>query len=160
MTDVRDLTVAQVMSRTLVAVTPEESPLLAWEIMRRADVHHLPVVDAGGRLRGVLTREDLSAHWSGGPIEQSHVHVHTLVAEHRCPHTTPQARLADAAAVMIGAGVDAIPVLGEAARLVGMVTTTDVLHAVAGDIPERREPPELMTGVFRLVPVLPPVPTR
>ncbi|MBB2915611.1 CBS domain-containing membrane protein [Streptosporangium becharense] len=160
MTDVRDLAVVQVMSRILVAVTPEESPLLAWEIMRRADVHHLPVVEADGRLRGVLTREDLTARWSGGPIEQSQVPVRALVAEHRCPHTTPEARLADAAAVMIGAGVDAIPVLGEAGRLVGMVTVTDVLRAVAGEIPERREPPELMTGVFRLVPVLPPAPAR
>ncbi|MCG5215914.1 CBS domain-containing protein [Streptosporangium soli] len=160
MTDVRDLTVAQVMSRILVAVTPEESPLLAWEIMRRADVHHLPVVDAGGRLQGVITREDLTAHWSGGPIEQSHVHVHTLVSEHRCPHTTLEARLADVATAMLAAGVDAIPVLGESARLVGMVTATDMLRAVAGEIPERREPPELMTGMFRLVPVLPPVPTR
>ncbi|MEV8633664.1 CBS domain-containing protein [Streptosporangium sp. NPDC051023] len=158
MTDVRDLTVAQVMSRTLVAVTPEESPLMAWEIMCRADVHHLPVVDAGGRLYGVLTREDLTARWSGGPIEQSRVHVHTLVAGHRCPHTTLDARLADAAAAMIGAGVDAIPVLGESARLVGMVTVTDVLRAVAGRVPERQEPPELMTGMFRLVPVLPHVP--
>ncbi|GAA3112820.1 CBS domain-containing protein [Streptosporangium carneum] len=160
MTDVRELAVARVMSRTLVAVAPEESPLLAWEIMRRAGVHHLPVVDAAGRLRGVLTREDLTARWSGGPIEQSDVHVHSLVAGHRCPHTNLDARLADAAAAMIGAGVDAIPVLDEAARLVGMVTVTDVLRAVAGDVPERREPPELMTGMFRLVPVLPPAPAR
>jgi CBS domain-containing protein len=56
---------------------------------------------------------------------------------------------------MIGAGVDAIPVLGESNRLVGMVTVTDVLRAVAGLITEEEEPPELMTGMFRLVPVLP-----
>ncbi len=157
MTDVRELTVERVMSRTLVAVTPDESPLLAWEIMRRAGVHHLPVVEEGGRLRGVLTREDLTAHWSGGPFEQSHVRVHSLVVDRRCPHTTLDTRLADAAAAMIGAGVDAIPVLGKAGRLVGMVTVTDVLRAVAGEVPERREPPELMTGMFRLVPVLPHV---
>ncbi|MEV7013385.1 CBS domain-containing protein [Streptosporangium sp. NPDC051022] len=160
MTDVRDLTVAHVMSRTLVAVAPEESPLLAWEIMRRADVHHLPVVDAAGRLRGVLTREDLTARWSGGPIEQSQVRVCELVAGRRCPHTTLQTRLADAADAMLGAGVDAIPVLGESARLVGIVTVTDVLRAVAGRLPERGERPELMTGVFRLEPVLPPVTVR
>ncbi|WP_433258125.1 CBS domain-containing protein [Streptosporangium sp. CA-135522] len=157
--DVRELTVAQVMSRTLVAVEPDESPLMAWEIMRRAGVHHLPVVDRHGCLRGVLTREDLTARWSGGPVEQSRARVHALLAEHRCPHTTLDARLADAAAAMIGAGVDAIPVLGESNRLVGMVTATDVLRAVAGRITEE-EPPELMTGTFRLIPVLPHVPGR
>ncbi|OUC95777.1 HPP family protein [Streptosporangium minutum] len=152
--DVQDLTVAQVMSRTLVAVEPDESPLMAWEIMRRAGVHHLPVVDRRGCLRGVLTREDLTARWSGGPAEQSGARVHPLLAERRCPHTTLDARLADAAESMICAGVDAIPVLGESNRLVGMVTATDVLRAVAGRIIQE-EPPELMTGMFRLVPVLP-----
>ncbi|MEU7986437.1 CBS domain-containing protein [Streptosporangium canum] len=153
--DVRELTVAQVMSRTLVAVEPDESPLMAWEIMRRAGVHHLPVVDRRGCLRGVLTREDLTGRWSGGPAEQSRARVHPLLAERRCPHTTLDARLADAAESMIGAGVDAIPVLGESNRLVGMVTATDVLRAVAGRITGTQDSPELMTGMFRLVPVLP-----
>ncbi|MGV9770402.1 CBS domain-containing protein [Streptosporangium sp. NPDC003464] len=158
--DVRELTVAQVMSRTLVAVDSEESPLMAWEIMRRAGVHHLPVVDRRGCLRGVLTREDLTARWSGGPVEQSHLPVHALLAGHRCPHTTLDASLAYAAAVMVSAGVDAIPILGESNRLVGMVTATDVMRAVAGHITGEDGPPELMTGVFRLVPVLPRLPAE
>lgn len=153
--NVQDLTVTRVMSRTLVAVEPDESPLMAWEIMRRADVHHLPVVDRHGCLRGVLTREDLTARWSGGPAEQSRARVHSLLTERRCPHVTLGTRLADAAAAMIDAGVDAIPVLGESNRLVGMVTVTDVLRAMAGRIIEEEGEPELMTGMFRLVPVLP-----
>ncbi|MGV9776674.1 CBS domain-containing protein [Streptosporangium sp. NPDC003464] len=156
--DVRELTVAQVMSRTLVAVEPDESPLMAWEIMRRAGVHHLPVVDRHGCLRGVLTREDLTARWSGGPAEQSRARIHPLLGEHRCPHTTLDARLADAAEAMIGAGVDALPVLGESNRLVGMVTATDVLRAVAGRPAGPQETPELLTGMFRLVPVMPHAP--
>mgnify|MGYP000111168065 FL=1 len=153
--DVRELRVGQVMSRRLVAVEPDESPLMAWEIMRRADVHHLPVVEGNGRLRGVVTREDLTARWSGGPIEQSRVPVGALVADRRCPHVSLDARLAEAAAAMLGAGVDAVPVLGESATLVGMVTTTDVLRAVAGQITEEEAETELVTGVFRLIPVLP-----
>ncbi|MEU3166377.1 CBS domain-containing protein [Streptosporangium sp. NPDC006930] len=153
--DTGNLTVAQVMSRTLVAVDLGESPLMAWEIMQRAGVHHLPVVDGHGRLRGILTREDLTAHWSGGPIEQSRVPVHALLADRRRPHTTPDTPLADAAAAMIDAGVDAIGVMGRNHRLVGMMTATDVLRAVAGRVTERPEPPELMTGMFRLVPVVP-----
>lgn len=67
---VEALTAGQVMSRVLVAVKPEESPLMAWELMRQAGVHHLPVV-AGSHLLGIVTREDLAASWSGGPQEQS-----------------------------------------------------------------------------------------
>ncbi|MFI7047994.1 HPP family protein [Streptosporangium sandarakinum] len=156
--DVRDLTVGRVMSRTLVAVDPDESPLLAWEIMRRAGVHHLPIVDGDRRLVGVLTREDITARWSGGPAEQSRVRVQDLIAGHRCPRISARAPLREAAAAMIGAGTAAVPVLGESGTIVGMVTTTDILRAVAGRIAEETgegEPPELMTGMFRLVPVLP-----
>ncbi|MER6828034.1 CBS domain-containing protein [Streptosporangium sp. NPDC000563] len=153
--DTGNLTVAQVMSRTLVAVDLGESPLMAWEIMQRAGVHHLPVVDRHGCLRGILTREDLTAHWSGGPIEQSRVPVHALLADRRRPHTTPDTPLADAVAAMIDAGVDAIGVMGKGHKLAGMMTSTDVLRAVAGRITEQPEPPELMTGMFRLVPVMP-----
>ena len=79
-----------------------------------------------------------------------------MLTGHRCPHTTLDARLVEAAEAMLGAGVDAIPVLGDSKRLVGMVTTTDVLRAMAGRITEEgEEPPELVTGMFRLVPVLP-----
>ncbi|MFF5210101.1 HPP family protein, partial [Streptosporangium sp. NPDC000396] len=141
--DVQNMTVAQVMSRSLVAVGPDESPLMAWEIMRRADIHHLPVVDGNGHLCGILTREDLTTQWSGGPAEQSSVPVHTLLVDRRCPHTSPEARLAEAAAAMVGAGVDAIPVLNESAIVTGIVTTTDVLRAVAGRLAERQGTPEL-----------------
>nr|BFE79294.1 hypothetical protein GCM10020093_018950 [Planobispora longispora] len=55
------LTAEQVMSRVLVTVVAEESPLMAWELMRRAGVHHLPVIDARARPLGILTCEDLAA---------------------------------------------------------------------------------------------------
>lgn len=70
---VESMAASDVMSRTLVTVEPDESPLMAWEFMRRAGVHHLPVVDAESRVLGVLGRDDLASHWSGGPAEQSRV---------------------------------------------------------------------------------------
>ncbi|GII05848.1 CBS domain-containing protein [Planobispora takensis] len=53
------LTAGQVMSRVLVTIPPEESPLMAWEPMRRAEVHHLPVLDGRGRLIGMITTVDV-----------------------------------------------------------------------------------------------------
>jgi CBS-domain-containing membrane protein len=66
---VEKLTGEQVMTHILVTVTPDESPLMAWELMRRAGIRHLPVVDRD--LLGILTRDDLAADWSGGPQQQS-----------------------------------------------------------------------------------------
>ncbi|MFC4059242.1 HPP family protein [Planomonospora corallina] len=153
--DVRDLPVARVMSRTLVTVGPDESPLIAWEIMRCAGVHHLPVVDTGGRLRGVLARDELAAAWSGGPAEQSRVRVAELLAEYGCPRVPPDSRLSEAAESMLGASADAVAVVEHGEVLVGMVTATDVVRAVAGLAPDGEGPSEVLTGMFRLVPVLP-----
>ncbi|TMR93617.1 HPP family protein [Nonomuraea basaltis] len=147
------LAAAQVMSRILVAVKPDESPLMAWELMRRAHVHHLPVVD-GRHVLGILTREQLAASWSGGPEEQSSRQVRTLLGRERKPLIRPDTPLARVAAVMLDAGCDAVPVLSDDG-LIGMVTVRDVLSAVAGRTRPAEGPGEVVTGMFHLEPVLP-----
>ncbi|WP_432925372.1 CBS domain-containing protein [Microbispora sp. CA-135349] len=154
---VETMTASEVMSRTLVTVEPEESPLMAWELMWRAGVHHLPVVDACSRLVGVLTREDVAAHWSGGPAEQSLAAVRTLVRGRCCPRVAPDAPLREIAALMTDADCGAVPVLGPDDVLRGLVTTTDVLMALAGRTARPAGgPTDVKGGLFRLEPV-PPV---
>lgn len=150
---VEELTAGQVMSRVVVAVKPDESPLMAWELMRRADVHHLPVV-AGQHVLGILTREDLAASWSGGPQEQSGRKVRDLLGHEAQPRVVPDTPLPRVAALMIDAGRDAVPVLSHGA-LVGLITARDVLSAVAGRSEVRDEAGEVVTGMFHLEPVLP-----
>ncbi|MEV1178322.1 CBS domain-containing protein [Nonomuraea sp. NPDC049784] len=154
---VESLTARQVMSRVLVVVKPDESPLMAWEVMRRADVHHLPVVD-GRHVLGVLTREQLAASWSGGLYEQSSRQVRALLRCERRPLILPDAPLARVAAVMLDAGCDAVPVV-DGGGLIGLVTARDVLSAVAGRIRPAETPGEVVTGMFRLEPVLPQTPS-
>ncbi|MEU8177881.1 CBS domain-containing protein [Microbispora hainanensis] len=151
---VETMTASEVMSRTLVTVEPEESPLMAWELMWRAGVHHLPVVDACGRLVGVLGREDVAAHWSGGPAEQSLTPVRTLLQGRRCPRVAPDAPLSEIAALMVDADCCAVPVLGSGDVLRGLVTTTDVLMALAGRTARQAgDPTNVKGGLFRLEPV-------
>jgi CBS domain-containing protein len=159
---VESMTAGQVMSRVLVAVKPDESPLMAWELMRRAGVHHLPVV-AGQHVLGILTREELAASWSGGPQEQSIRPVRELLGRERMPRVGLDMRLDRVAAVMLDAGVDAVPVLS--GGLIGLITARDVLSAVAGRTGASDGPGEVVTGMFHLEPVLPPrnepvLPTR
>ncbi len=99
---VESMTARQVMSRVLVAVKPDESPLMAWELMRRAGVHHLPVVD-GQHVLGILTREELAASWSGGPQQQSTRPVRELLSGERRPRVGPDTPLDRVAAVMLDA---------------------------------------------------------
>ncbi|MBO3752993.1 CBS domain-containing protein, partial [Streptosporangiaceae bacterium NEAU-GS5] len=128
------------------------------ELMRRAGVHHLPVLAAHGRLLGIVTREDIAAHWSGGPDEQSRRTVRTLIAGRRTPHVRPDDYLNTIAGAMLDCGSDAVPVLGEGGVLVGLITVRDVLEAVAGRGGAARPCADQVSGMFRLEPVLPQAP--
>ncbi|MFG1965302.1 HPP family protein [Nonomuraea sp. NPDC049028] len=151
--NIESLTAEQVMSRILVAVKPDESPLMAWELMRRAGVHHLPVVE-GQHVVGLLSREHLAASWSGGPQEQSNRQVGELLAGERRPRVQPDDPLTQVAAVMTDAGCDAVPVVS-GQGLVGMITARDVVSAVAGRSHHLKEGGEVVTGMFHLEPVIP-----
>ncbi|MBO4275525.1 HPP family protein [Microbispora triticiradicis] len=157
---VEAMTAADVMSRVLVTVKPDESPLMAWELMRRGSMHHLPVVDSGSHIIGVLTREDIAAHWSGGPAEQSSAQVRQLLGGRRCPHVPPDEPLPGVAAAMLESEVDVVPVIGASGMLKGIVTVTDLLAAVAGRRVVVAQDADSSAGLFRLEPVLPPKPSR
>ncbi|GAA0375385.1 hypothetical protein GCM10009530_27390 [Microbispora corallina] len=154
--DVETMTAADVMSRILVTVEPDESPLMAWELMRRAGVHHLPVVGPDSRVLGVLCREDLASHWSGGPAEQSEAGVGRLVLGQPCRHARSQTPLRDVAAMMIDSDLSVVPVVDPSGVLEGLVTATDVLRAVAGRVVRVERAGDVKGGLFRLEPVLPP----
>ncbi|MFC4536049.1 HPP family protein [Sphaerisporangium dianthi] len=154
--DIESMTAADVMSRVVVTVRPDESPLMAWELMRRGGVHHLPVVDAHSHVLGVLKREDIASHWSGGPAEQSSGQVRQLLGSRRCPHVARETAVSCIAATMVDSCVDVVPVVGAAGTLEGLVTATDVLRAVAGRQMPATGPSEVVAGLFRLEPVLPP----
>ncbi|MEZ0075256.1 HPP family protein [Planotetraspora sp. GP83] len=158
--NIETLTAADVMTRVIVTVKPDESPLMAWELMRRGGVHHLPVVDDKSRVLGVLRREDVAVHWSGGPADQSSGEVQKLLGGRRCPHVAADMPVAGIAAVMIDSDVDVVPVIGPSKMLQGLVTATDVLRAVAGRCTPSTGDTEVTTGLFRLEPVLPPKPFR
>jgi CBS-domain-containing membrane protein len=51
--------VAEVMSRDVVAARTDWPLMRAVETMGRREVHRLPVVDEGGCLVGILTRDDV-----------------------------------------------------------------------------------------------------
>lgn len=150
-----ELTARQVMSRVLVTISCDESPLMAWEFMRRAGVRHLPVLDHNARLVGILTRQQLAAHWSGGPEELSRRKVGDLIARSRVQKVRPELPLPKVAEAILDGGCDAVAVIGRGGTLIGLVTTTDVLAAVAGRITPTDKEAEVVSGMFHLEPVMP-----
>lgn len=121
------------------SLTPSSRVADAVQALIRTTQHEFPVVDGGGRLRGVLTRDAMiKALRSDGPdtpvIE---------VMQRDVPVVHVRDALSEALKQLQENGLPAVGVADASGRLVGMITPENVgeimmLHAAR---PQRREPP-------------------
>jgi acetoin utilization protein AcuB len=117
--------VQEIMSTPVFSVSPELDAEGAWQKMKAGRVHHLAVLE-GQRLVGVLSERDL-----GGERGQT-LRKNRVVVELMTPHAVvarPTTTVKEAANFMRGHSIGCLPVL-EGGKLVGMVTTTDVLELI------------------------------
>jgi CBS domain-containing protein len=120
----------QLMSTPVVAVTTEHSIAAAWEAMRERRVHHLVVLD-GHRLAAVLDDRTLAARWpAGGPDVAHSIKVGDVVSR-GVRSVLPDQPASAVARVMTEGRCDAVPVVTAPGVLVGLVTATDLIAAVA-----------------------------
>lgn len=137
------------MTRDVIVVPPELTLASAWHVMTRERIRHLPVVRAGA-LIGMLSDRDVLARGETRADGTLRVAPHALVGEAMTPTPVetcePSADVATLARVMIEKKIDAIPVV-RGLRLVGLVTSSDLLSLLAERAP-RQEP---LPFDFRLV---------
>lgn len=153
--------VAELMTKTVFKVQPDESLLDAARQMREVHVSGFPVVDAAQRLVGVVSEVDLVRDLDEGtgilrprglldlllesrdregrsPLElaqQRLVRGHVRdVMTRRAVSIAPNASIADAARTMRLHGINRLPVVDADRRVVGIVTSADILAAVSGTV--------------------------
>ncbi|MBI4956777.1 MAG: CBS domain-containing protein [Myxococcales bacterium] len=116
------LSVADVMSVAIITVSHADTLSDAHYKMKMADVRHLPVVDADGKVIGILSDRDLLGAASLGqetPVGLCMSQpVHTITAD-MAAH--------EAAAIMLKHKIGSLPVVGPDRELQGLVTETDFL---------------------------------
>lgn len=124
-----DATVADIMSRRIVAIRSDCDLHVAVQTFLRTALRHLVVVDRDRAVLGILTVEQAMTALASGltPVR--------LVGDH-VPAPGARVRATDsvrhAASVMLNAVVDALPVVADDGRVVGVVTWSDILTSVAG----------------------------
>lgn len=148
--------VAQVMTKNVTTTRAEVSLTSAMEVMVTKEISHLPVVDADGQLVGILTKTDVvrDRHLEGDNSEVDRVRIparggvsyaadsgfhqdtdgNRTVADAmstRLKTVLDSAPLAEAAVVMSKNRIHGLPVVNEKNRLVGFVSTFDVVDWVA-----------------------------
>lgn len=110
-----------VMSKRVVSVAPTTTIAMARERLRNDEIDHLVVVE-GKRVVGVVAGKDILGVSEDGTIAD--------VMRGDVVTIEPDATLRRAAGVMRGRDVGCLPVVDDG-RLVGIVTTSDLLTALA-----------------------------
>jgi acetoin utilization protein AcuB len=130
------LRVKEFMTRSPVTIHPDALVRGAAEVMRSRKLRHLPVVDRGGRLVGIVTDRDLRqvvfdpgiqarlgrAADALGALQVRDVMTWGVVT------VRPETAIRDAAWLMREQRLGALPVV-QAGRLVGILSELDVLRA-------------------------------
>ncbi|MGI9537915.1 MAG: CBS and ACT domain-containing protein [Desulfocapsaceae bacterium] len=130
--------VTEMMKTDLIAVNPETKLSEARSLMQEGNFRHLPVVDAEGKLVGIVTDRDMrDAHPSSLLDEESYQKTLNKVMQHTIseimsaePMTVaPYYTLQDTLLMIGKKKVGALPVVDEEGHLKGIMSTRDLLRA-------------------------------
>lgn len=144
--------VRELMSRGVITIGASESCHEAVRRMHRGKVRHLPVVDEGGALVGIVTDRDLRHHLFAGPALRAigATPVETLlravavreIMSAPVVSVAPAEDFETAAQLMLEDKVGSLPVVDNG-RVVGILTETDLLREIvradAASSPEVQE---------------------
>jgi CBS domain-containing protein len=133
--------VRELMTADPVTTGLESEAKSALGLLADRRVTMLPVVDAHGRLCGVVAEGDLlrdrvepDQRLHERPLPDADQAAPVLVVDvmTTSAHTvTPDADVADAVATFVASGVKSLPVVDKSGRLVGVLSRSDVVRAVA-----------------------------
>jgi CBS domain-containing membrane protein len=138
------MTVRKLMKTPPLKVTPTTTLPAAQDVMTRAGVHHLPVVDRDGKLVGMLSAHDIEQALAIlAVVEGKRL---TLDVGDICtddvPRVGPELPAHEVAAILIESRADGLPVVDTNGEVIGVVTATDFVEvareALAGVDPQRR----------------------
>ena len=120
------MNVREAMSAPALTCTPDTSLAVAARLMQEADYGTLPVIDARGRLVGIITDRDICLFVGGSNRNAITIAVHEAMT-----HKVLSALLDDdvhtALATMKGARVRRLPVCDESGHLEGILSIEDLV---------------------------------
>ena len=130
------LTVARWMSRNVITINQADPVSLAFELLLTNDIRHLPVLSRR-KLAGIITDRDLhEALIPSDPARADRSMYHTVknikAKEIMTPNPItigPDAPVDQAAQIFFDRRIDCLPVKDAKGKLVGILTSTDILKA-------------------------------
>lgn len=110
------------MSPQVISIKEDTKLDKTWNKMKEINTHHLPVTDENGKLIGVVSDRDLAR--IGEQIQVYTVKEVMTTDVIAATDTTP---LKEILHVMVTEGISSVPIIDDSNKLIGIVTSTDVL---------------------------------
>jgi CBS domain-containing membrane protein len=129
----QNLKAADVMSRQVVALNEGDSVASAIETLRRHEISGAAVIDEAGRLCGIASMADFVTH----DMNREGTHVRDRMTR-RVVSVTQDAPLIAVARMLCDSHRHRMPVVESSGRMVGMITTMDILSALVNAFDESR----------------------
>jgi CBS domain-containing protein len=129
--EIRDL-----MTPRPVSVPPDAAVGSVWQTMSERRFRHMPVVDAEGRLLGLVSQRDLLvAQLSGESIGFDDQRPASELMHSELDTVRPDCCVAEAARHMLRTKRSCLPVVDADGVLVGILTEADYLRSATRDVP-------------------------
>ena len=122
------------MSLMPVTIRDDTDYWKAFGIMKEKDLHHIPVVNEGDAVVGLVTRRDLqiaAMHFKEAQVDVSEV-MHSPVVT-----ISSGELLSEAAKQMIDNRIGGLPVVGTDGQIEGILTETDLLRALIDQLGQK-----------------------
>ncbi len=123
------------MSSPVHTLSSDNTASEAWAEMTRRSVHHLPVTSVHGMLVGIISDRDLLRQVPELTTTTKLGHAgHRKLADlmaRRVISAAPTTNVKEIARIMLEEHIHAVPILDGNRRLVGILTTRDLLRGIA-----------------------------
>ncbi len=121
------------MSTPAVTIASDADYKTALRLMQENGMHHVPVVDAAGRLVGIAAERDLlraATHYLQAAVEIGDIMHRGVVT------VSPETPITRAAALMVEKRIGGLPVVDESDGVIGIITETDIFRALVRSLDE------------------------
>lgn len=130
----RDIPIVQVMTPDPATISPQSSATEARRLLNSNVINHLPVIE-DGRLVGIVSSSDfLKLHLLDGKLPIVSEATVNQIMETKVIVVNKSATLRDAAEKLSVGGFHALPVIDRKRRLVGMVTSSDIIGVLVSKL--------------------------
>ncbi len=122
----------EIMSAPVITIEPEVTAADAWNRFNDAGVRNMPVVQGEGPMIGILSERELlkTLIIRDGKVEEARDIAVRDIMSAEVIATGPLTDIRRVAKAMLDQHVGLMPVVDEKAALIGVVTRSDILHAI------------------------------